>query len=162
VATCDRRFEYESPRRPHLNSIIAAGFRRYGFDEAMGRLFDGIVQAAMHLAHYRLPELLAGFSRQLYGVLVYYPVACGWQAWAPGAVPFLLETLLGLQPRAFDHRLEIVRPMLPGWMHCLEMNRLSVGQAQTDLRFERQPNGSIKVTVVRVDGPLDVKVRTEE
>ena len=47
---------------PHDNSIIAAGFRRYGFDRAAQRVISGILQAAMRFEHFRLPELFTGFS----------------------------------------------------------------------------------------------------
>src|SRR5262249_17894609 len=83
---------------PDDNALIAAGFRRYGYDDAAVRLFTGMVEAAMHFAHDRLPELFAGFARQDYDVPVRYPVACHPQAWAAGTVPYLLETSLGLMP----------------------------------------------------------------
>src|SRR5262249_986283 len=38
---------------PHDNSIIAAGMRRYRFDDAAQRIFTGIVEAAMQFEHYR-------------------------------------------------------------------------------------------------------------
>jgi glycogen debranching enzyme len=53
---------------PHDNSLIAAGFRRYGFDDAALRVFQGIVEAAMHFPDHRLPELFMGFPRSDYGV----------------------------------------------------------------------------------------------
>lgn len=40
--------------RPHENSMIAAGFRRYGFDDLSERLFNAIVDAATEFpAHLR-------------------------------------------------------------------------------------------------------------
>jgi glycogen debranching enzyme len=53
---------------PHDNSLIAAGFRRYGFDLEACRVFTAIVEAAQHFEHYRLPEVFAGFERESYGV----------------------------------------------------------------------------------------------
>ncbi|MBO0726540.1 MAG: amylo-alpha-1,6-glucosidase [Blastocatellia bacterium] len=141
---------------PHDNSIIAAGFKRYGFDEAEMRIFTGIVQAAMHFAHYRLPELFAGFHRREFGLPVRYPVACHPQAWAAGSVPYLVETSLGLVPEAFEQRLRVVRPQLPDFVHWLEVRKLKVGGAHADLRFERVADGTIAFRVMRIDGRLDV------
>ena len=113
---------------PHDNSIIAAGFRRYGLDEAARQVMKGIFEAATYFSHYRLPELFSGFSRQDYEVPVAYPVACHPQAWAAGSVPFMVETLLGLVPDAFEKRLRIVRPTLPDFVHDLELRDLRVGR----------------------------------
>jgi glycogen debranching enzyme len=141
---------------PHDNSIIAAGFRRYGFDEAAMRVFTGVIRAAMHFEHYRLPELFAGYQEREFGVPVRYPVACHPQAWAAGSVPYLIETSLGLIPDAFEQRIRVVRPQLPDFVHWLEMRRLRVGSAYADLRFERAEGGTTAFRVMRVDGRLDI------
>src|SRR5262249_19498599 len=65
---------------PHDNSFIAAGFRRYGFDDAARRVYGGITDAATHFAVSRLPEVFSGFRRQDFGVPVRYAVACHPQA----------------------------------------------------------------------------------
>ncbi len=143
---------------PHDNSLIAAGFRRYGFDEAFGSVAHGIIQAAMHFDDFRLAELFAGFAQSDYSTPVRYPVACHPQAWAAGAVPFLIETGLGLEPDAFEHRLRIVRPLLPSFVDRLEVKRLQVGKARVDLSFERQGDGTVRCQVLHVDGQLDVQV----
>ncbi|MER3423426.1 MAG: amylo-alpha-1,6-glucosidase [Nitrospiraceae bacterium] len=143
---------------PHDNSLIAAGFRRYGFSEEALRIFTTIVEVAMYFEHDRLPEAFSGFSRKEYGVPVPYPVACHPQAWAAGSLPYLLETCLGLHPEAFEHRLRIVRPVLPAFIGSLNMHRLRVGGARVDLRFERRRDGEVDVDVLKVDGRLDVVV----
>jgi glycogen debranching enzyme len=143
---------------PHDNSLIAAGFRRYGFDAEACRVFTAIVEAAQHFEHYRLPEVFAGFDRESYGVPVRYPVACHPQAWAAGTVPYLTQAALGLMPEAFEHRLQIRHPVLPQFVHWLELHRLSVGSAQADLRFERAANGTIHTTVLNVRGDLHIAV----
>jgi len=141
---------------PHDNAITAAGFRRYGFSEEACRVFAAIAEAAPHFEHDRLPEVFAGFSRDAYGIPVRYPVACHPQAWAAGAVPYLVETALGLTPEAFDHRLRVVRPVLPEFVSHLEIRRLRVGRGRADLRFERKPDGTAAVTVIKVEGTLEV------
>lgn len=143
---------------PHDNSLIAMGFRRYGFDQAACRVFDGLLEAAMHFKSYRLPELFAGFSRSQYEVPVPYAAANPPQAWAAGAVPYLLEAVLGLVPEAFDRRLRIIRPTLPGSVDELHIQGMKVGKAQVDIRYERTQDGTVDVHVLKVDGALDVVV----
>lgn len=142
---------------PHDNSLILAGFRRYGFDRAALRLFAGMTEAAMHFELYRLPELFAGFSRADYEVPVHYPLASKPQAWAAGAIPYMLTSLLGLRPETDAHRLGVVRPTLPESVDWLELDGLRVGSLRADLRFERTRRG-VAVQVRRKDRPLEILV----
>lgn len=146
------------PIWPHDNSLIAAGFRRYGFDDAFQRVFAAITEAATHFLNDRLPEVFSGFSREEFGVPVRYPVACHPQAWAAGSVPFMLATALGLQPEAFDRRLRIVRPLLPEPIDRLELRRLRVGEGRVDLRFRRGAGARVDVEIASVEGDLEVIV----
>ncbi len=146
---------------PHDNSLILAGFRRYGFDDEACQVFTAIYEAGIQFGNYRLPELFAGFSRKEYPQPARYPLADHPQAWASGSLPFMIETMLGLVPEAFDHRLRIVRPILPGFVDHLEVRRLHVGHASVDLVFERASNGQLAVGVLKVDGPLDVIVEPQ-
>jgi glycogen debranching enzyme len=143
---------------PHDNALIAAGFRRYGFDAEALKVFTGITRAATHFHAYRLPEVFSGFDRGSTGAPVRYPVACHPQAWAAGAVPYLLEVVLGLVPEAFDRRLRVVRPMLPEGATVLELKGLRVGGARVDLRFRRGGGSGVEVKVLRTQGKLDVVV----
>jgi glycogen debranching enzyme len=145
---------------PHDNAIIAAGFRRYGFDAAARRIFTAITEAAMYFAHYQLPELFAGFGRQEYGVPVRYPVACHPQAWAAGSVPYFVEVVLGLTPEASERRLHVIRPILPDFIDRLEMHRLRVGSGRADLSFERISDG-VAVKILKIEGPLDVIIEPD-
>ena len=146
---------------PHDNALIAAGCRRYGYDAAARRIFQGMLEAAMGFDHYRLPEVFAGFAREEYGVPVHYPVACHPQAWAAGSIPYLLETMLGLQPHAFEQRLDIVNPDLPALITWLEMRRVRVGQAVVDLRFERGVDGLVRTEVMNSQGPVEVVIQDQ-
>jgi glycogen debranching enzyme len=83
---------------PHDNALIAAGFRRYGLDGAAERVVAALLDAVEQFPGYRLPELFCGFERRPGAFPVDYPVACAPQAWAAGAVPYLLQTLLGVRP----------------------------------------------------------------
>jgi glycogen debranching enzyme len=143
---------------PHDNSIIVAGFRAYGLDEPACGVFAGVLKAAMHFAHYRLPEVFAGYSKEEFPTPVRYPVACHPQAWASGAVPFMVESLLGLVPSAFDKKLQIVRPVLPKAVRHLELKGLRVGESTIDLRFDRNADSIIVADVTRVRGELKVEI----
>jgi glycogen debranching enzyme len=143
---------------PHDNSIIAAGFRTYGLDEAACRVFAAVLEAAMHFEHYRLPEVFAGYSKEEFPIPVRYPVACHPQAWAAGAVPFMIEALLGLVPNAFEKKLHIMRPVLPDLVHHLELKGLRLGQSTVDLRFDRNTDDTIATRIIKVRGEVDVEI----
>jgi glycogen debranching enzyme len=145
---------------PHDNSIIAAGFRRYGSDSEAVRVLEGIVQAASYFEHYRLPEVFAGFSRQQFANPMRYPVACHPQAWAAGSVPFLLTNLLGLQADAFNATLHVVRPVLPKEIDELEIRRIKVGKGSVDLQFRREAKG-LHVEISNREGGVEVRVEPE-
>ena len=80
---------------PHDTSLIAAGFKRYGFDDASNRLAGQMMEAAQRFPDYRLPELFCGFDDTDSHTPVPYPVACSPQAWAAGASFLFLQTMLG-------------------------------------------------------------------
>ena len=69
---------------PHDNSLIAAGFARYGHKSAVDRVFKGLFDAASYMDLRRLPELYCGFQRGRERGPTLYPVACSPQAWAAG------------------------------------------------------------------------------
>ncbi len=141
---------------PHDNSIIASGFRKYGFDDEARQIFTGVVEAAMQFDYYRLPEVFAGYQRSEYNVPVHYPVACHPQAWSAGAVPFLIEIMLGLEPDAFSNRLLITRPILPDFIDRLEVRGMIIGDANVDLKFERTSDDNVAVKVLKIEGKLDI------
>ncbi len=147
---------------PHDNALIAAGFRRYGHDQAARRIFSGLIQAALNFKHYRLPELFAGFSQTDYSVPVYYPAACHPQAWSAGSSPYLIETLLGLRPEGFEHCLRIAQPLLPDDVDRLDLDDLKISGATVNLRFERTSNGATTVAVLEKQGKLDVIVEANQ
>ncbi len=142
---------------PHDNSLIAAGFRRYGLDDSAESILEALVEAAGAFDHRRLPECFAGIERSLFEAPVKYPVACHPQAWAAGSVPYLLGVTLGLQPDGFARRLRIVRPRLPRFVNRLEIRGLPVAGARVDLDFRRERDVT-EFTVVAVDGDLEVVV----
>jgi glycogen debranching enzyme len=125
---------------PHDNGLIAEGLRAYGEDERAERILTGLVEAATDFDLHRLPECMAGFGRDRFGVPVRYPIACHPQAWAAGAVPHLLVSCLGLSPDAETGELRGVRPRLPGFVPALEIRGLPVGGRRMDVDV-RQTDG---------------------
>ncbi|MGX8010467.1 amylo-alpha-1,6-glucosidase [Mesorhizobium sp. ORM8.1] len=142
---------------PHDNALVAAGLREYGEHDAALRIFTTIAEAAMHFRHHRLPEAMAGFPRADFQVPVHYPVACHPQAWAAGAVPFLLTVCLGLEPDAFANKLRIVRPRMPDFVNRIELRGLRIGKGSVDLEFRRADDGA-EVDILQTSGQLAVEV----
>jgi len=144
---------------PHDNSLIAAGLKRYGFEQEALRVFTAIYETATRFPSYRLPEVFAGFARERYPEPVRYPVACSPQAWAAGSLPFLLQTALGLTPDATRRELLIRQPALPDWLGEVTVTGLQVGEANVDLRFRRS-GGATRVRASRPRGKLRVRVES--
>ena len=142
---------------PHDNAMIVAGMQRYGFSDAAARVFTAIVDAAAEFEHFRLPELFAGHDRGPASKPVSYPVACNPQAWAAGATPSMLASMLGLQPDAFNHRLDIRHATLPKWLNRVVLRGLKVGGAEVDLRYDRATDATV-VAVTSKRGDVVVSV----
>lgn len=144
---------------PHDNAIIAAGLKRRGYRREALQVFTGIFEASLHFDDFRLPELFCGFSRQDFLEPVRYPVACHPQAWAAGSIPFLLQTILGLEPDALKRQLRVVQPDLPYFVDRLEIRGLKVADAEVHLKFERTSSDMIGFKVVKTSKPLEVILR---
>ncbi|MGA9761220.1 MAG: glycogen debranching N-terminal domain-containing protein [Gaiellaceae bacterium] len=142
---------------PHDNAMIASGLKRYGYSDDALQVFGAIYQAATRFPSYRLPEVFAGFDRGDSPEPVRYPVACSPQAWAAGAIPYMLRIVLGLEPDATEDTLRIVRPVLPDWLEEVSVRGLRVGKATVDLLFRRH-HGETSVVVLEQHGPLHVLV----
>jgi glycogen debranching enzyme len=143
---------------PHDVSLIAAGFKRYGFHDEANLLCGRIFEASQHFAEFRLPELFCGFDRDVSAVPVPYPVACSPQAWAAGSLFLFLETMLGLRPHAAAGELELARPELPEWLAKVTVSNLRVGDADVDLLFHRWRGGT-SAEVIRKSQDLSVTIR---
>lgn len=85
---------------PHDNSLIVAGFRRYGYALEAAAVGNGLIAATRWFDLHRLPELFCGYDRGETPFPVDYPVACSPQAWAAGSILLLLREIIGLSP---DH-----------------------------------------------------------
>ncbi|HKC72607.1 MAG TPA: amylo-alpha-1,6-glucosidase [Chloroflexota bacterium] len=136
---------------PHDNSLCVLGLKRYGYDREANIVATGLLEAAVHFASFRLPELFCGYSREE-GIPVAYPVACAPQAWAAAAPIALVQAMLGLSPDAAAGLLRL-RPSLPDWVGRLALRGLRVGSAILDVEVTRE---GTRATVR--DGQLDVVV----
>jgi glycogen debranching enzyme len=136
---------------PHDNSLLIAGLRRYGFNAEVVKVTEQLFAAATTFEDYRLPELYCGFSRAgaEERAPAAYPVSCSPQAWAAGTAVLILQSLLGLEPDAFNNRLNVAPILLPA-LNKLRLLNLRVGQNRLNLSFERDPQTS-QINVIPID-----------
>jgi glycogen debranching enzyme len=134
---------------PHDNALIAAGFRRYGFDAEANLVIRDVLQASSHFVQHQLPELYSGLERDPNGFPVQYLGANVPQAWAAGASFAFLQVLLGFAPDAPRGKLHL-DPHLPEWLPALTIADLRVGETKFDIAFQR--NGDVtRFEVLRGD-----------
>jgi glycogen debranching enzyme len=121
---------------PHDNSLIALGFKRYGFSAEACTVARGISEAASHFLLNQLPELYAGIDRSASPFPVQYLGANVPQAWAAGAVFALLQAILGIEQDAPNRRLW-VDPSLPSWLPDVTLSNIPLGSDRFSIRFAR-------------------------
>jgi glycogen debranching enzyme len=121
----------------HDNSFIAAGLKRYGYHTEANRIAEGIFAAASMFQSNQMPELFGGIERRPENFPVPYVDANVPQAWAAGAIPWLVSSMLGLVADA-AHRQLFVQPVLPDWLPDLHLTNVNVGDARVDLHFWRE------------------------
>ena len=123
---------------PHDNSIVVAGFKRYGCHSDANEVISQIAEAAQYFRYYRLPELFCGFAKDtVYGSgPSEYPVSCSPQAWAAAAPILMMQTILGLQVDAPAGRVTI-NPRLPEWLGNVRVANLRVGESRVNLTVHR-------------------------
>ncbi len=134
---------------PHDNSLIALGFRRYGFAREANLIAEDINRAAGFFMQRQLPELYSGVRRERANFPVQYLGANVPQAWAAGSVFALLQAILGLE---FDapHGVLRIDPVLPEWLPDLTLRDLRVGAQVFDIAF-RLEDGHTNYEVLRGD-----------
>lgn len=137
---------------PHDNSLIALGFKRYGFSQEVGQIARDISRAASHFLLNQLPELYSGVQRGEADFPVQYLGANVPQAWAAGSVFALLQALLGIWADAPAGRI-FVDPTLPSWLPDITLYDLRLGRRSIDIRFWREREVT-RYEVLR--GPADI------
>jgi glycogen debranching enzyme len=142
---------------PHDNSLIAMGLGKYDHKDELTRLFTSMYEAAGFYPIYRLPELFGGFQREEYDIPIRYPVANSPQAWASGAIPYMLTAALGFLPNALEQKLTLIKPKLPPWLQTVKINSIHVGNAAAQLEFQRVGDSTL-VNVIKKRGNLEVNI----
>ena len=142
---------------PHDNSIIAAGFKRYGFAAEAAVIAHDITRAAGHFLLNQIPELYAGIQHDGTNFPVQYLGANVPQAWAAGSAFALLQAMLGILPHAPRGRL-YVDPHLPDWLPDVMLLDLRLGDTVFDIRFWREGE-STRFEVLRGD-PHAIETRS--
>jgi glycogen debranching enzyme len=117
---------------PHDNSLLVAGLVRYGYRQYANRIAVSMLTAARHF-EYRLPEVFAGYTREMTPFPVAYPTACSPQAWATGAPVLFLTCMLGLRPDPQTGRLH-ADAVLPEACQRLELRGVSALGRRFDIR----------------------------
>jgi glycogen debranching enzyme len=139
---------------PVEQATFALGCKRYGLDDHVDLLVDGLFAVAQATPAGRLPEALSGFARDDIPIPVPYPAANIPQAWSASALVQLVQIMLGLYPFAPLRLLAVIRPRLPAWAPEVTLTGLRVGRAVVDLRFVRRSDGTAAWHVVRQRGSL--------
>src|SRR3984885_6642861 len=130
---------------PHDNSIIALGFRRYGFAAEAAMIARDISRVASHFQCNQVPELFAGNQRDGTSFPVQYLGANVPQAWAAASAFALLQAMLGIFLDAPAGKL-YVDPSLPEWLPDVTLRKLTVGKQSFAIRFWRE-SGETKFEV---------------
>jgi len=142
---------------PHDNAMIAMGLARYGYKDKAIQILTGLFDATIALDLNRLPELFCGFDRLPGQGPTLYPVACSPQAWASGAVFYILQACLGISFSADKPQIRFKHPQLPDYIHRLQISNIRFGEKVIDLSFRRHPN-DVGINVLRKEGDIDVAV----
>lgn len=142
---------------PHDNALIAMGLARYGHRDAVLKIFQGQIEAALYDEFRRLPELFCGFSRRRKRGPTSYPVACSPQAWAAAAPFALVAAATGL---ALDHEAGGVRldnPALPDFLDDLVLRDVAIAGSRLDLKLSRAGD-DVTTAVTRRTGPAGLTI----
>jgi glycogen debranching enzyme len=139
---------------PHDNALIAAGCAGYGLQQPATRILTDLSAAARY-SEYRLPELFCGFDRRPDQGPTWYPVACAPQAWAAGAIFWLLQACLGLEVDGIQNKILLNQPSLPPSLNEVRLSGLGIGANRLDLLLTRD-SGRVSVRLLGQQGDLEL------
>jgi glycogen debranching enzyme len=140
---------------PHDNGVIALGLARYGFKDAVLKVFTGLMEAAGQIELQRLPELFCGFGRRQRQGPIGYPVSCSPQAWAAATPLALIQASLGLTLDYTAREVRLDAPVLPEFVDTLHLRNLQIGTAGADLLLTRHGT-DVTLTVLERHGDLRI------
>ncbi|HEY8687170.1 MAG TPA: glycogen debranching N-terminal domain-containing protein [Chloroflexota bacterium] len=141
---------------PFENALIASGLKKYGYVVETQAVLDSLLDASLSFEYRRWPEVYAGVSREVGGVLARQPDASRPQAWSAGAIFSLLQTILGAAPAPFSKRIDIT-PALPSCLNEIVIRNLRMGGSQLSLRLVRDGT-SILMEIVDNPDEFDVVI----
>ena len=134
--------------------MIASGLKKYGYVVETQAVLDSMIDASLSFEYRRWPEVYAGVSREVGGVLARQPDASRPQAWSAGAIFSLLQTILGVAQAPFSKRVDIT-PALPSCMNEIVVNNLCMGGSRLSLRLVRDRTS---VLMEIMDNPDEVDI----
>ena len=70
------------------------------------------------------------------------------QAWASGALFYLLQAMLGIDIDGRSNTVRLDRPHIPAWLEHVELEDLAVGSGRVSLRVSRDAHGAAAVMVI--------------
>jgi glycogen debranching enzyme len=140
---------------PHDNAVIAYGALKRQDKQLPLRVLSGLQELSENVNLHRLPELICGFGRRPGKGPTLYPVACSPQAWAAGAVFWLLQSCLGLEIRAKESRVILHHSALPANLENVHIRNLRIGSACVDLAFVRYAE-TVGVNITRRTGHVEI------
>ncbi len=142
---------------PHDNAIAAWGLATANRTDGAVKVMTGLFNAAAGLNNESLPELFCGFSREPSLGPVPYPVACHPQAWSAASVFLLMQSILGIEVRGFEHRIVMRSPMIPEWLDWIRFDDLRLGTSSISFVARRGRRGA-SIEVLEKHGPATVEV----
>jgi glycogen debranching enzyme len=144
---------------PHDNALIGAGLGACGRRDSVERILKALLDASMMMDQHRLPELFCGFPRRRARAPVLYPVACSPQAWASGALFYLLQAMLGLEIDGRHRTLRFTRPYVPEWLGYVELTNLAIGDSRVSVRLTNEQRERPELIVLANEGKATIEVR---
>ena len=141
---------------PFENAMIASGLKKYGFVSETQAVLDAMIDASLSFEYRRWPEVYAGVTREVGGVLARQPDASRPQAWSAGAIFSLLQTILGVAHAPFSNRVDIT-PALPTCMNEIVVKNLRMGASRLSLRMIRDGT-SVLMDIMENPDELDIVV----
>jgi glycogen debranching enzyme len=141
---------------PFENALVAAGLKKYGFVAETQKVFDALLDASLHFEYRRWPEVYAGVSKEVGGVLAIQPDASRPQAWSAGAMFSLIQTVLGIAPNPFSHRIDVT-PALPACLNEVVVDNMSIAGCSLSLRVVRD-GASILMEIKDNPDDLDIVI----
>jgi len=142
---------------PHDNAFVASGLAKIKGRKGVLDIFEGLLNAAVHLNTGSLPELFCGFPRESRLGPVPYPVACHPQAWSAASIMMVVQEMIGMQVKALEHKVVFHLPVLPSFVDWLRIEDLRVGSDKISFVVRRTPTGAA-IEMLKKEGSVSIEV----